>query len=77
MQTVTKKPKGSITIKSRHRTTNGMIYRPGDTVEYFSIIEKLEGCGCPGTAMVTNKYYNVNGGLIPTLKATINEDKII
>lgn len=74
MQTVTKKSKGTITVKIRHRSTSGVIYRPGDILEYYSIIEKLEGCGCSGTTMTTVKYYNIKGGLIPVSKATINEN---
>ena len=73
MGTVTKTSLGTITIHERHRTTNGVIYRKGDITDYFSIIEREEGCGCPSQTFTTNKYYQILGGLIPTKKASINE----
>ena len=73
MSTVTKKPKGTITIRERHRTTSGNIYRPNEVIEYYLIVNRKEGCGCPGTTMVNNTYYQIKGGLIPTSKAILNE----
>ena len=72
MGTVTKKPKGKIKIKERHRT-NSIVYRQGDVTDYYSIVERSEGCGCPGTKMEIVKYYQVTGGLIPINKAEIYE----
>ena len=73
MGTVTKTPIGKIQIYERHRTTSGIIYRKGIITDYFSIVEMNESCGCSNPVFTTNKYYQVNGGLIPTKKASIYE----
>ena len=65
----TKKPKGTILINIRHRS-NGKIFRPGEKLEYYSIIEADGTCGCKD-AKSLYKYYEVKDGVIPIRKAQI------
>ena len=71
MQTITKKPRGKILILERHRTPKGYVFRPNDQVDYYSIIEIKESCGCAAKTITLYKYYETPYGTIPTRKAKL------
>lgn len=70
MKNITKKPAGKIEVIERHRTYKGVVYRPGEQYEYYTIINKSEACGCSQVVTFT-KFYELKTGLIPTNKAKL------
>jgi len=68
MKTTIKKPLGQVKLLVRHRTSRGKIFKAGDIVDYYSIIERKD-CDCGGKKRILYKVYQIKGGTIPTTKA--------
>ena len=69
---VVRKPKGTIEIITRHRTSRGRIFSVGEKHEYFDIIDRRECKTCGGKkGKLLYRVYKTRRGLIPTTKANI------
>ena len=68
---VIRKPKGTIEVIQRRRTSNGTIFSVGEIYEYYGIVTRRE-CECNGKkGAILYNLYKTNRGLIPTTKAII------
>ena len=70
MKTVDKKVRGKVEVLERHRTLKGYVFRAGQVVEYYTIVDIKEDCGC-GRPATFYKFYQTKFGLLPTSKGKI------